>query len=80
MITFYTNKGKTADQWSMDVRVNGQYDCYSFSDNPNSPQGVNSFNGTVKDVGHEDDFEIDFDDIPEKVQEAMLTRLMPIPM
>lgn len=79
MITFYTNKGKTVDQWSMDVQCFNGYDCYSFSDNPFSPQGVNTFNGTIIDPQHEHDFQINFDDVPENAQRAMLARLTPMP-
>lgn len=81
MIKFYKNKDeKFADSYSMDVRINGKFDCYSFSDNPFSPQGVNSFLGTIEEPRHAGEFEIDFDDMPEKVQKAIVERLMPIPM
>jgi hypothetical protein len=80
MITFYDNKGKTIDRYGMDVQCHDGYDCYSFSEEPLSPQGINTFNGTIKDVGHEDDYQIRWDDVPENVQRAMLERLMPIPM
>lgn len=82
MITFYHNKGKTIDSYSMDVRVTTardgiQYDCYSFSKNPQSPQGVNSFLGTIKNPNHEDEWQIDFDDLPLPVQLAVTERLLP---
>ena len=75
MITFYTNKGKTVDSYSMDVRINGAYDCYSFSENATNADGVNSFLGTIKDPKHEHDYEIDFEELPLQVQKAVFSRL-----
>ncbi len=80
MITFYTNKGKTADQWSMDVQAPNGYDCYSFSNMPEQPDGINTFNGTIKDPSHGDDYQILWDDLPEKVQRAIVNRLTAIPL
>lgn len=78
MIKFYDNKGKTADRYGMAVKVGKQWDIYAFSDDPQSPQGVNSFCGTYE-MDSNVNLEIDWDDVPERVQKAILDRLAPIP-
>lgn len=77
MIRFYDNGGNTTDQYSMDVRVNNEFDCYSFSSDALSPQGVNSFLGTYLHPKHKGEKEIDFDDLPKEVQDAVVKRLVP---
>jgi hypothetical protein len=77
MIKFYDNKGATTDRYTMAVRAKGQWDLYSFSENALSPQGVNSFLGTHDTWEHRGEEVIDWDDIPDEVQKAMIMRLMP---
>tara|TARA_R110000868_G_scaffold346759_1_gene607911 strand:+ start:440 stop:679 length:240 start_codon:yes stop_codon:yes gene_type:complete len=78
MIKFYDNKGETADRYGMAVLEANGWDIYAFDNQPNMPDGINMFGGTItNDPGDED--QVRFSDIPENVQTAMLNRLMPVP-
>lgn len=60
----------------MDIRIDGTINNYSFSEYPDVTGGVNLFNGNFPQVDHTGETEIDFDDLPEAVQLAVIKHLV----
>lgn len=77
-ITIFDNEGETVDRYTVYIGRDGVTDIYSMSDNPSHPQGVNQYSHTVQGMeppeAHDDDIEIGFPALPEKVQDAIRER------
>lgn len=73
----YDNSGKTFDRYTLltePFHFGKSCDAYGFSENAKSPQGFNQYCGDVYE-GAELGKEIDFDNLPQEVQEAILERI-----
>jgi len=69
-IVVYDNGGKTADRYTVFIGD----DVYGMSDNPTSPQGVNSYFGTTDEIKMGKDHGKKLSKIPKELVKAIKQR------
>ena len=71
MIKVFENEGNYADKYT--IMIEGS--IYAMSEHPSSPQGVNMYCGEISNGYKADGKEIEINDIPKEVKQAILERI-----